>query len=273
MKKILLACLVLFVVLPIHHAYSFTYASKTVIADHRLHLSSETYKVFAWFGFTSGLLNPGDYATISGGPLTGEVRFDNPYEWIAGYYEFDYVWPEDDPSILSAFSNQTYTFKLYDQLDNQIILDEHPVTLKTGNMQWLPLVDLTVATSGGYTWLRWNDITGYGLINNYRVVLMNPDPSGPYALETFIFVGGKDFYTFSYYTEDLISEYGEVTFRVEARQFEDVDPDGWVLVNRSSLLHTVSAPCECDLNIDGRCDMQDWLLFGEDWGRTDCPIF
>jgi hypothetical protein len=32
-------------------------------------------------------------------------------------------------------------------------------------------------------------------------------------------------------------------------------------------------PCECDLNHDGRCDMQDWLLFGEDWGRTDCPIY
>jgi hypothetical protein len=31
-------------------------------------------------------------------------------------------------------------------------------------------------------------------------------------------------------------------------------------------------PCECDLNDDGRCDMQDWLIFGEDWGRTDCPI-
>ena len=30
--------------------------------------------------------------------------------------------------------------------------------------------------------------------------------------------------------------------------------------------------CECDLNHDGRCDMQDWLLFGEDWGRTDCPV-
>jgi len=29
--------------------------------------------------------------------------------------------------------------------------------------------------------------------------------------------------------------------------------------------------CECDLNTDGKCDMQDWLLFGEDWGRTDCP--
>jgi len=29
--------------------------------------------------------------------------------------------------------------------------------------------------------------------------------------------------------------------------------------------------CECDLNNDGTCDMQDWLLFGEDWGRTDCP--
>jgi hypothetical protein len=30
--------------------------------------------------------------------------------------------------------------------------------------------------------------------------------------------------------------------------------------------------CECDLNHDGRCDMQDWLLFGQDWGRTDCPM-
>ena len=30
--------------------------------------------------------------------------------------------------------------------------------------------------------------------------------------------------------------------------------------------------CECDLNTDGRCDMEDWPLFGQDWGRTDCPI-
>ena len=30
--------------------------------------------------------------------------------------------------------------------------------------------------------------------------------------------------------------------------------------------------CECDISQDGICDMQDWLKFGEDWGRTDCPI-
>ena len=30
--------------------------------------------------------------------------------------------------------------------------------------------------------------------------------------------------------------------------------------------------CECDLNHDGTCDMQDWLMFGEDWGRADCPL-
>ena len=29
-------------------------------------------------------------------------------------------------------------------------------------------------------------------------------------------------------------------------------------------------PCECDLDTDGDCDMSDYLLFGEDWGRTDC---
>jgi hypothetical protein len=35
---------------------------------------------------------------------------------------------------------------------------------------------------------------------------------------------------------------------------------------------TASNPCACDLNADGRCNMQDWLIFGQNWGRTDCPI-
>jgi hypothetical protein len=30
--------------------------------------------------------------------------------------------------------------------------------------------------------------------------------------------------------------------------------------------------CRCDLNADGKCDMLDWLLFGEDWGATDCEF-
>jgi len=37
-------------------------------------------------------------------------------------------------------------------------------------------------------------------------------------------------------------------------------------------VNIIVGPCECDINHDGRCDMQDWLLFGQDWGRTDCPI-
>jgi hypothetical protein len=34
---------------------------------------------------------------------------------------------------------------------------------------------------------------------------------------------------------------------------------------------TPGVNCECDLNTDGRCNMRDWLLFGKAWGRTDCP--
>ena len=36
--------------------------------------------------------------------------------------------------------------------------------------------------------------------------------------------------------------------------------------------HDPGVECECDLNNDGKCDMSDWLMFGEDWGRTDCPL-
>ena len=39
----------------------------------------------------------------------------------------------------------------------------------------------------------------------------------------------------------------------------------------SSYAEDIIGECECDLNDDGKCDMQDWLKFGEDWGRTDCP--
>ncbi len=34
-----------------------------------------------------------------------------------------------------------------------------------------------------------------------------------------------------------------------------------------------TVPCACDLNTDGRCDMRDWLLFGQGWGRTDCDTY
>lgn len=46
------------------------------------------------------------------------------------------------------------------------------------------------------------------------------------------------------------------------------------LVNRSStyVSFTTANACPCDLNADGRCDMRDWLLFGREWGRTDCPV-
>jgi hypothetical protein len=30
--------------------------------------------------------------------------------------------------------------------------------------------------------------------------------------------------------------------------------------------------CECDLNHDGNCDILDYQAFIQDWGRTDCPI-
>jgi len=30
--------------------------------------------------------------------------------------------------------------------------------------------------------------------------------------------------------------------------------------------------CECDLNHDGSCNVFDWFIFIEDWGRTDCPV-
>jgi C1A family cysteine protease len=62
----------------------------------------------------------------------------------------------------------------------------------------------------------------------------------------------------------------------------DLNSDGtcdmldWLLFGkdwgRTNCIEPGVDPCECDLNGDGRCDMLDWLLFGKDWDRTDCII-
>jgi hypothetical protein len=36
------------------------------------------------------------------------------------------------------------------------------------------------------------------------------------------------------------------------------------------LAYEIDLACKCDLNQDGSCNGQDWLLFFPDWGRTDC---
>jgi hypothetical protein len=59
----------------------------------------------------------------------------------------------------------------------------------------------------------------------------------------------------------------------------DLNHDGrcdmrdWLLFGqRWGATNCLTVPCACDLNGDGRCDMRDWLLFGKNWGRTNCPI-
>jgi predicted extracellular nuclease len=36
---------------------------------------------------------------------------------------------------------------------------------------------------------------------------------------------------------------------------------------------TLPNDCECDLNKDGKCNILDYQVFIQDWGRSDCPIY
>lgn len=225
--------------------------SQVVYSEHRLRYGLDYFGVGTWFGFKDKL-DTGYYATISGGPLTGELTLNAPYEFMTGYNEFWYKWPEEDPSILPEFSNRDYFFRLYDSTDTQIVLTngdvDGTVTLTSGTMQKLPFVELTVTTTGDFTKLTWYDISGYVPIvpiELYRVDLVNPDPAGPWALET---KKSRDFnpgeiqsHSVEFYTKELFKRYPEITFRVDARQLEYPGGDR-TLVNRSSLYYTESAP-------------------------------
>ncbi len=50
------------------------------------------------------------------------------------------------------------------------------------------------------------------------------------------------------------------------------DMRDWLLFGqRWGATNCSTVPCACDLNGDGRCDMRDWLLFGKNWGFNMCP--
>jgi len=67
----------------------------------------------------------------------------------------------------------------------------------------------------------------------------------------------------------LVTEICECDLNADSR----CDMQDWLLFGqRWGANNCSSVPCACDLNADGRCDMRDWLLFGADWGRSDCPV-
>jgi len=67
----------------------------------------------------------------------------------------------------------------------------------------------------------------------------------------------------------LVTEICECDLNIDGR----CDMRDWLLFGqRWGATNCNTVPCACDLNMDGRCDMRDWLRFGQDWGRTNCPM-
>ncbi|MEW6520621.1 MAG: hypothetical protein AB1461_14545 [Thermodesulfobacteriota bacterium] len=65
-----------------------------------------------------------------------------------------------------------------------------------------------------------------------------------------------------------------IAFDGDTQTFALVDntKDELKILDLPCLVYPPPPACECDLNSDGSCDMADWLLFGADWGRNDCPL-
>ena len=152
----------------------------------------------------------------------------------------------------------TYSF-IFDDNDEGSITTDH-------QLKSLPL---PVATYDPETkTVMWADVVDADV---YKVRIID-NTLGYLDIDRLVFDSGGlsgTSYEFPAWTHVLLE--GGAIISVEA--WETVTDPGFRIIN-SSVYVTVTQPtgfCECDLNFDGRCDMQDWLKFGEDWGRTDCP--
>jgi hypothetical protein len=102
------------------------------------------------------------------------------------------------------------------------------------------------------------------------------DTSGWSLDQHIIFVRGKD-------SADSWGAFSAVFLNVTAEPCEcDLNRDGacngedWLMFypdwGREDCNDPRLETCECDLNGDGSCNGPDWLMFYPDWGREDCPI-
>jgi len=97
----------------------------------------------------------------------------------------------------------------------------------------------------------------------------NGNPAGTwYYCENITAGTGSGWTTSTSWNSTGLSPDTSYSFRVRARNGQGV-ATGWISLGTQKTLLPADI-CECDLNGDHKCDMQDWLLFGTDWGRTDC---
>ncbi len=142
------------------------------------------------------------------------------------------------------------------------------------------------------TRLKWNsvsDIVGYNVYSAGETdpfyALLTTVPLGTTYLDTADAWSTSDVTPVKTYAVSAVRADGTVSFFSNETQNKpsrcecDLNNDGkcnmqdWLLFGqRWGATDCITVFCACDLNADGRCNMSDWLLFGKNWGRTDCPI-
>jgi len=177
-----------------------------------------------------------------------------------------YPWPGIE------YEGIAYTFYI-DENGNQSLDSGEPedtFTLSAGSIEILGFVQNVTVSGGIHPTITWDPVDQDGNEIEYRIRMYPVDESN-YAIRSELlfqseFVQPNASDSFSYtYPGDLF-ESGE-TLAIAVEAFETNDNRK---VRTSAAHYNWSGVCECDLNSDFRCDMQDWLLFGQDWGRTDC---
>jgi len=102
-------------------------------------------------------------------------------------------------------------------------------------------------------------------------VIFSPGSLGSKSSLASISLVYPEIHSYELYLSALVTQNCEGDLNHDGR----MDMRDWLIFGqdwgRRDCLNNPDA-CECDLNHDGRCDMRDWLKFGEDWGRRNCPV-
>ncbi len=253
MRRILLLCFALFLILPIPLANADWVS---VWMDHRGPGGTyEGYSILTSLGTDTPF---GNHAVMynNGGPALQGLLSEDPDHPSGTLLDYEGLWKDSDyhfhnqydvslnaadSNWIGYFEKVDFHFELHDTTHATLVSRD----FHTNSFNPLDLVNLDPVVGGSNPIFRWDPVAR---ANNYKIRIMNPDRDNPDTDPSLLLDDGNIIwdgtqYTYEY-TGDLFSTYDTLQFRIEARQFIDWDGSGDFgdLTNRSLTYYAHTAP-------------------------------
>jgi hypothetical protein len=161
---------------------------------------------------------------------TNTGYLDDSLDFFPGANEFESFYDAGDPTVLTKFENQSFTFQLYNSSNNFV---QNLAAINTSEFEWLDFISLKNEPQGAHPTFEWDDVQN---AQEYRIRIFRE--TEPVLLFNQTFNAGQGSYSYQY-MGDLFNQYDDAYIRLEARNISGGTGNRSIVFYNNPVLATV----------------------------------